>query len=431
MPNCPLSKRLKSVGAPFLVTIAVVTCVTTTRQTAAQIPDVPGWELFWHDEFDGTNLNTTNWTALNRQDSFNNEKQYYWPGQVTVANGNLQLTAINQPRGTKQYQSGLITSNALYGPGRFEARIDLPTTQGMWPAFWMNPNQVQWPLGGEIDILENRGSQPTIVSSAFHWQKDPGPCCGSHRYVSHNYTATSGGNPVNFHTGFHTYTAEWDKNLTTNVNEVRYYVDGNLHFTVAQNSSMSDANFTTAKNIIVNLAVGGDFGGDPNGTTIFPQTMLIDYVRVWHRPTGLPGDYNGDAQVDSEDYIAWRKSGGQSGIGLPADGSGNGTVGLEDYEVWRRSFGSSSSLGAGTSTALNIPEPHSAVLTTISLIIIYSQRSRSRAHANRSEQIGLRFATLARSIRTAARTGVVRGGSDSLMQFLNGNRTERAAELVH
>ncbi|HEY2841136.1 MAG TPA: glycoside hydrolase family 16 protein, partial [Pirellulales bacterium] len=151
----------------------VVALAIPALPVLAQIPDVPGWQLSWHDEFDGSSLNTTNWTALNRLDSFNNEKQYYSSGQVSVANGSLQLTATNQPVRNKAYGSGLITSNALYGPGRFEARIDLPTTQGMWPAFWLNPNQVQWPLGGEIDVMENRGSEPTTVSSAFHWQQDP------------------------------------------------------------------------------------------------------------------------------------------------------------------------------------------------------------------------------------------------------------------
>ena len=315
--------------------------VAWTGRAVAQIPDVPGWQLFWHDEFDGTTLNTTNWTALNRQDQNNNEKQYYTPGQVSVANGNLQLTATNQPLGNKLYRSGLITSNALYGQGRYEARIDLPTTNGMWPAFWMNPNQVPWPQGGEIDIMENKGSQPTLVSSAFHWQKDPGPCCGAHQYVFHEYTATSGGNPVNFTTGFHTYAVEWDKKPSTSVNEIRYYVDGNLHFTVDENSSMSDANFTTAKNIILNLAVGGDFDPThpPDGTTVFPQTFLVDYVRVWQRQTGLSGDYNHDQKIDGADYAVWRKTLGQSGIGLAADGSGNGSIGQEDYEVWRQNFG--------------------------------------------------------------------------------------------
>lgn len=285
------------------ILVVLALCVTCIPAAADPIPDISGWQLFWHDEFDGSRLNATNWIALDRQNSFNNEKQYYRPEQVTVASGNLQLTAANQSLANKLYRSGLITSKALYGPGRFEARIDLPTTQGMWPAFWLNPNKVPWPRGGEIDIMENKGSQPTITSSAFHWQKDSGPCCANWHFVTHNYTATSGGNPVNFTTGFHTYVMEWDKNATTTANEVRFYVDGNLHFTVDEDSSMSDANFTTPKNIILNLAVGGEFGGDPNSTTVFPQTMLVDYVRVWHRPTGVSGISNGDGHVASADYL--------------------------------------------------------------------------------------------------------------------------------
>jgi beta-glucanase (GH16 family) len=364
------------------VTLAPVLllCASNAERAAAQIPDVPGWQLFWHDEFDGTTLNTTNWTALNRQDQNNNEKQYYTPGQVSVANGNLQLTATNQPLGNKLYRSGLITSNTLFGQGRIEARIDLPTTKSMWPAFWMNPNQVQWPLGGEIDIMENKGSQPTITSSAFHWQKDPGPCCGQHHYVTNTYSATENGQPVNFSAGFHTYAAEWDKKPNTNVNEIRFYVDNNLFFKVDENDPLnppqSDANFTTAKNIILNLAVGGDFDGDPNGTTVFPQTMLVDYVRVWHRRTGVPGDYNGDLLVDSMDYLAWRKSVGQSGIGLPADGSGNGTVGQEDYEVWRQNFGSSAASATATTIIFSVPEPSAAVPMAIALMIVSAQRLR-------------------------------------------------------
>jgi beta-glucanase (GH16 family) len=375
-------KLIYSFGNRLVATFVLLACTTIAPSVRAQIPDVPGWQLFWHDEFSGTTLNTTNWTALDRQNSFNNEKQYYWPGQVSVAGGNLQLTAINQPRGNKQYQSGLITSNALYGQGRFEARIDLPTTQGMWPAYWLNPNQVQWPLGGEIDIMENKGSQPTIVSSAFHWQKDPGPCCNAHLFTSKIYTASDGGNPVNFTTGFHTFAVEWDKNPTTNANEIRYYVDGNHYFTVTQNSSMSDANFTTAKNIILNLAVGGDFGGDPNGTTVFPQTMLVDYVRIWHRPTGTPGDYNGDHQIDTADYIAWRKSVGQNGIGLSADGSGNGSVGPEDFDVWRQNFASSTQLATATTAALSVPESSAAVPMAVGLMLVYAQRFRMQSSQN-------------------------------------------------
>src|SRR3954467_78553 len=112
-------ERTRCIALSFRCAIALVACCAAARPVAAQIPDVPGWQLFWHDEFDGNSLNTTNWTALDRQDSFNNEKQYYLPQQVTVANGNLQITATNQPLASKLYRSGLITSKALYGPGRF------------------------------------------------------------------------------------------------------------------------------------------------------------------------------------------------------------------------------------------------------------------------------------------------------------------------
>jgi beta-glucanase (GH16 family) len=334
-------------------------------RAAAQISDVPGWQLAWHDEFDGTSLDTGNWTALNRQDSYNNEKQFYLPDQVTVADGNLQITATNQPIANKNYRSGLITSQALFGPGRFEARIDLPTTQGMWPAFWLNPNQVQWPTGGEIDILENRGSQPYLTSSAYHWQTNPGPCCDQHQYVYHEYTATEDGNPVNFHTGFHTYAVEWDDS------QLRFYVDDNLHFVV--DGGPARPIFDTPKNIILNLAIGGDFGGDPNGSTVFPQQMIVDYVRYWQLQTGLQGDYNGDGIVDAEDYTVWRDSLGQSGIGLPADGSGNGTVDESDFQIWKENFGNTQ-VGAATSTEA-VPEPATVVpMSVVGLMLMYLHR---------------------------------------------------------
>jgi beta-glucanase (GH16 family) len=360
---------MKSCPHAFLLISAVVLpiCLATVQSVNAQIPDVPGWQLSFHDEFDGTSLNTTNWTALDRQDSFNNEKQYYYPDQVTVAGGNLQLTAINVPRGNKDYQSGLITSKALYGPGRYEARIDLPTTQGMWPAFWMNANQVNWPQGGEIDIMENRGSQPNLTSSAFHWQKDPGPCCSNWHFVFDEYVAFEEGDPVNFHAGFHTYAAEWEDT------QIRFYVDGNLHFTVNKNSEMSDANFLTAKNIILNLAVGGNFGGDPDGSTVWPQTLFVDYVRVWQPQTGLAGDYNGDGTVSAADYTVWRNSNGQTGIDLPADGSGNGSVGTEDYDLWKANFGGPEPPGGGSSS-ISAPEPTAAVSMSVGILILCARR---------------------------------------------------------
>ena len=218
-----------------------------------------------------------------------------------------------------------------------------------------------WPQGGEIDILENRGSQPNLTSAAYHWQTNPGPCCDQHRFVFGEYTAEEGGQPVDFHAGYHVYAAEWDET------EVRYYVDGQMFFRVTE--APDRPIFETAKNIIVNLAVGGTFGGDPDGSTVWPQEMRIDYVRYWRRDDRLAGDYNGDGAVTAADYTLYRDSLGQSGVGLPADGSGNGSVGRSDFRVWRLAY--------GTNAAAAIPEPGGAVLLGVGWTAA-STRTRSR-----------------------------------------------------
>ena len=102
--------RFKTLLAAATIASTVLLWLSSAEPAAAQIPDVPGWQLSWHDEFNGNGLDTTNWDPLNRQDSYNNEKQYYTPGQVTVANGNLKIKDKNQPLANKLYRSGLITS---------------------------------------------------------------------------------------------------------------------------------------------------------------------------------------------------------------------------------------------------------------------------------------------------------------------------------
>lgn len=327
------------------------------------IPDVPGWKLSWHDEFDGTAVNTQNWNALNLQNSQNNEKQYYRPEQASVVDGKLRITATNQPLNGKQYRSARLESKQQFPVGRFEARIDLPTTQGMWPAFWLLPNGTQWPTGGEIDIMENKGSQPNKVSSAYHWQTNPGPCCSQHQYVFHEYPTPLANPPVNFHDGFHLYAVEWEPT------QLRFYVDNTLHFTVNEISTRPI--FENPMNIILNLAVGGDFGGDPNGTTVFPQLMDVDYVRVWQKQTGLSGDYNGDGVVNATDYVVWRNSQGQSGIGLAADGSGNGTVDDADLAIWRSNFGARAT---GSAFSSSVPEPFGPALSAMALLRVFTLR---------------------------------------------------------
>jgi len=262
--------------------VACCMCVLSavlSAPTAAQVPDVPGWELLWHDEFDSTRLDADHWEALDRKDSYNNEKQYYLPGQVSVHDGRLRLTATSEPIDGKLYRSGLVRTWEEDIYGRWEVRAKLPSTQGMWPAIWLLPRDAPWPTGGEIDIMENRGNEPEVVSCSYHWGQDiPG-----HRFVFNEHGANNSNGPVDFQSGFHNYAVEWEPN------EVRYYLDSDLVFTLSDDRAPIS---NTPMSLIINLAVGGDIGGDPDETTVFPQEFVIEYVRVWERKEGGANEQN-------------------------------------------------------------------------------------------------------------------------------------------
>ncbi|MEO0532041.1 MAG: family 16 glycosylhydrolase [Planctomycetota bacterium] len=289
-------------------TIHILLCVglsiVCTAATAEEDDyEVQGWQRVFTDEFQ--TIDNNDWTLLNRQYSFNNEKQFYRPEQVSITpiepgNNALRLTATNQRLADRDYRSGLVRSKHEWSYGRFEVRADLPTSQGMWPAIWLLPDDsIPWPTGGEIDIMENRGSEPHTTSSAYHWQSDPRiPCCSQHRFVYDEYSAVDEQNqPINFHEGFHTYAVEWEPDV------LRFYVDGNRHYTVEATASRPI--FDTAKSMILNLAVGGNFGGDPNGTTVWPQHFDIDYVRVWQRENGFFGLVNSGFDENGGSLNSW------------------------------------------------------------------------------------------------------------------------------
>ncbi len=289
--------------------LLILTAAMGTTDLVAGPLDLPDWELVWQDEFDQASPDTSEWELLTRKDSFNNELQYYLPEQITTDSGNLVITATDQPLDGKAYRSGRMESYQTFGFGRFEARMNLPTGQGYWPAFWLFPNEVPWPTGGEIDILENRGSQPNLVSSAYHYNTVPNTSI----VVYDEYTATNpDGSPVSFHNSFHDYAVEWE------ADEIRFYVDGNNYHTI---SSEQVINFATPKNIILNLAVGGWFGGDPDNSTPFPADLLVDYVRVWERPEGYgPPDpmnpselMNGDFEANGSSPTSWTVFGNTGG----------------------------------------------------------------------------------------------------------------------
>jgi beta-glucanase (GH16 family) len=205
----------------------------------------------------------------------NNELQFYTDREenVKVENGLLLITARQEQFNGAGYTSArLITKGKLETQfGRVEARIRLPYGQGMWPAFWMlgddNNGTEIWPNIGEIDIMENRGQEPTKIVGSVH-----GPGYSGGNAVSKDYELEND----RFDTGFHVFGIEWGPNY------VNYYVDDVLYNQITPKDVPGEWVFNRPFYIILNLAVGGDFVGSPNAQTVFPQTMLVDYVRIYN-----------------------------------------------------------------------------------------------------------------------------------------------------
>jgi beta-glucanase (GH16 family) len=237
-----------------------------------KIQSAPGWNLVWSDEFNGTSLNTTNWTnetGTGTDGWGNQELQYYTgrPENLQVTGGNLVITARRESYSGMNYTSARIKTQGLrnFQYGKIEASIKLPSGQGLWPAFWMlgsNITSQRWPLCGEIDIME-RVNYESSVHGTVHWD--------SNGYAS--YGQVSGN--LDF-SQYHLYTIEWDSSY------IRWYVDGNLYNTFdIRNSTGNTEEFHRPFFILLNLAVGGKWPGSPNSSTPFPAQMLVDYVRVY------------------------------------------------------------------------------------------------------------------------------------------------------
>jgi beta-glucanase (GH16 family) len=157
--------------------------------------------------------------------------------------------------------------------GRFEARIKIPAGQGMWPAFWMLGNNITsagWPTCGEIDIMENIGKEPGTVHGSLHGPSSAGPTSD----LTSGFSLPAG---QNFADNFHLYAAEWEPGV------VRFYVDANLYATFNQSQWPAGGTwvFDHPFFLLLNFAVGGNWPGPPDSTTVFPQQMLVDYVRVY------------------------------------------------------------------------------------------------------------------------------------------------------
>jgi beta-glucanase (GH16 family) len=269
-----------------VLSLALLTLITSCSfddtQTVARFT-----ELVMADEFDvegAANPGIWSYDIGNGQGTAagigwgNNELQYYTSrtANVKVENGLLLITAIKEDFNGSSYTSAKLTTKGKLEQtyGRFEARIRLPYGQGMWPAFWLlgancgdgDNGTLVWPACGEIDIMENRGQEPTKIAGTVH-----GPGYSGGEAITKNYTL----NNNRFDTGFHVFGIEWGPDY------INYYVDGDLYNQITPADVTGDWVFDRPFYIIINLAVGGNYPGAPNSETVFPQTMLIDYVRVY------------------------------------------------------------------------------------------------------------------------------------------------------
>ncbi len=242
------------------------------------------YELVWSDEFNGSSVDGTKWgfdlgTGCPSLCGWgNNELQYYRSQNATVAGGHLTITAKQESIGGRNYTSArLVTRNTMsFTYGRFEMRAKLPIGQGIWPAFWLlftDNNYGGWAAGGEIDIMEYVGQNPDEVFGTIHY----GDAFPGNVYSGNDYVLPSG----TFNDAFHTFALEWSPN------ELRWFVDGELYAcqqTWYSTGGEYPAPFNHDMHILLNMAVGGNLPGPPDGTTVFPQELVVDYVRVYQRP---------------------------------------------------------------------------------------------------------------------------------------------------
>lgn len=266
---------------PALAALAIVGCTSEPYEPSSPSPpeDVL-YQLVWSDEFDGP----INQLPEDSKWGFdvggggwgNNQLEYDTarPENVSLdGQGHLRIIAREESFGGRDYTSGRIKTLGKFSQayGRFAARIKLPVGQGLWPAFWMlgaDFSSVGWPDCGEIDIMEYRGQAPNVSNGAIH---GPGYSGGQSLYGS--YTKSGAG----FNEGYHVFAVEWTTNSIT------WYVDDTPYMTKTTNNLPGSADwvFDHPFFILLNVAVGGSYVGDPSPSTQFPQTMLVDWVRVY------------------------------------------------------------------------------------------------------------------------------------------------------
>lgn len=261
------------IGLAQLAVIAIMFagCSNTTESEKRE------WQLVWQDEFEGPAgqlPDAIRWGYDIGTDWGNAQLEYDTnrPTNVSLDGaGHLAITARKEAYQGQRYTSARINTRGLFEPtyGRFEARMRLPWGQGLWPAFWLlgaNIETVGWPACGEIDIMEYRGQQPSTVHGSLH-----GPGYSAGQAITRRFDLLRD----RFDTDFHIFAVEWGSDY------INFYVDDTFYQKVVPSDLKGTWVFNHPFYIILNLAVGGNYVGGPSDATPFPQTMLVDYVRVY------------------------------------------------------------------------------------------------------------------------------------------------------
>lgn len=248
----------------------------TPYDTAA---NYPGYKLVWSEDFSGPLLDTSAWSfeignGCPKLCGFgNNELQFYRavPENVAIEDGKLIITARQQANSNAYTSARIHTKNKkFFNFGRIDMRARLPFGKGIWPAFWMMPqdaNRLGWPMAGEIDIMEMVGHEPATTHGTLHFGPGPGSTqlTGQHKLKSGT-----------FNDAFHIFSLEWKKDTLT------WLLDGKAFEQHTRSEAEPAAYpFNEEFYLILNLAVGGKWPGNPDHTTRFPQSFIVDYVRVY------------------------------------------------------------------------------------------------------------------------------------------------------
>ncbi|WP_238898972.1 family 16 glycosylhydrolase [Clostridium sp. YIM B02500] len=304
----------------------IMSLVISSLMVSSFIPTVTakadtGWNLAWSDEFNGTSINTSNWKYETGGDGWgNNELEYYTnrSENARIENGNLVIEARKENYSGMNYTSARLKSQGLknWTYGKVEARMKLPAGQGVWPAFWMlgeNISQVSWPKCGEIDIMEHINNE-SAIHGTIHWDSTDNNTHAQYGAASPNIDVTQ----------YHVYSIEWD------ASSIKWFVDGTqyLEANIANNINGTEE-FHKPFFILFNLAIGGNWPGNPDGSTPFPAKMYVDYVRVYqhgdNNPTpapaapAVPSGLSAAASNQSSINVSWNASSGATGYDLKVD----------------------------------------------------------------------------------------------------------------